>query len=101
MKNLHQFFVQQSIYRVYISNIIFYINNFFRRILLTHTRICCYIIAHRAQTHSRDLGKQGYKEARTLKLEFTLRPRHNPAVEAGRPNQYQPPRPRQPPSDYS
>ncbi|XP_022179093.1 E3 ubiquitin-protein ligase ZNF598 isoform X1 [Myzus persicae] len=57
--------------------------------------------AHRAQTHSRDLGKQGYKEARTLKLEFTLRPRHNPAVEAGRPNQYQPPRPRQPPSDYS
>ncbi|XP_029348258.1 E3 ubiquitin-protein ligase ZNF598 [Acyrthosiphon pisum] len=57
--------------------------------------------AHKAQTHSRDLGKQGYKEARTLKLEFTLRPRHNPTVEAGRPNQYQPPRPRQPPSDYS
>lgn len=48
-------------------------------------------IAHKAQTHSRDLGKQGYKEARTLKLEFNLRPRHNPLVEAGRPNHYQPP----------
>ncbi|CAH1707544.1 unnamed protein product [Aphis gossypii] len=59
--------------------------------------------AHKAQTHSRDLGKQGYKEARTLKLEFNLRPRHNPTVEPGRPNQYQPPRqpPRQPTSDNS
>lgn len=68
-----------------------------------YVSICFCIIAHKAQTHSRDLGKQGYKEARTLKLEFNLRPRHNPTVEPGRPNQYQPPRqpPRQPTSDNS
>ncbi|VVC26900.1 Hypothetical protein CINCED_3A019873 [Cinara cedri] len=47
--------------------------------------------AHKAQTHSRELGKHGSKEARTLRLDFHLRPRHNPIVEAGRPNQYQPP----------
>jgi len=41
--------------------------------------------------HSKELGKHGSKEARTLRLEFSLRPRHNPSVEASRPNQYQPP----------
>lgn len=49
-------------------------------------------IAHKAQTHSRELGKHGSKEARTLRLEFNLRPRNNPLIEATRPNQYQPPR---------
>ncbi|XP_050423230.1 E3 ubiquitin-protein ligase ZNF598 [Adelges cooleyi] len=47
--------------------------------------------AHKAQTHSKELGKHGSKEARTLKIEFNLRPRHFPLVEAGRPlpNQHQ------------
>jgi len=91
MNNIHQFFVHRSIYKVplNISKIVFPTNNCFRT------------LAHKAQTHSKELGKQGHKEARTLKLEFNLRPRHFPAVEAGRPNQYQPPRqpPRQPTSD--
>ncbi|XP_050542094.1 E3 ubiquitin-protein ligase ZNF598 [Daktulosphaira vitifoliae] len=48
--------------------------------------------AHKAQAHSKELGKHGSKEARTLKIEFNLRPRHLPVVEAGRPNlnQYPP-----------